>query len=191
VELTDTQWQNVIRHTNAVNHPSPNGRNAPNVVMLTLAALVGDVGQIVASHTDCKWDAPTIWRTWAFTTSGLAHVQAEFEPEAYDALEDRERRRPGSMYRPVEPTALTAWIRSLHMVTSFAITRVNYHSWADHLGSHEDFTPLEVDVAWGSASERVGIKSVLDDEAKRERWEEFVAAARHAATTASNCARVE
>jgi hypothetical protein len=181
MELTEAQWQTVIRHTTAVEHPYPGARNAPDVVMLTLAAIIGDVGLISASHTEYKWDAPTAWRTWAFTPSGLAHVEAEFEPESYDAMEDRQRRQPGSIDRPVEPTAVTAWIRPLHTATSFAVTRVYHRSWADHIGSHMHFIPLEIELAFGTTAERIGIKTWFDDQTKRERWEEFVAAAGAAA----------
>jgi hypothetical protein len=183
MELTEAQWQTVIRHTSAANHPTPGGRNAPNVVMLTLAALVGDVDQIVASHTEYKWDAPTTWSTWVVTTSGFAHVEATFEPDSYDALEDRQRRRPGSFDSPVEPTALTAWVRPLHAATSFAVTRVYHRSWTDQIGGHMHFTPLEIEIAFGTTTECIGIKMWLDDQTKRERWEEFVAAARAAAIT--------
>jgi hypothetical protein len=181
MELTDAQWQAVVRHTTAVNNPHPGARNAPDVVMLTLAAIVGDVGLITFSHTEYKWETPTIWRTWAFTPSGLAHVEAEFEPESYDALEDRQRRQPGGFDRPVEPTAITAWIRPLHTATAFAVTRVYHHSWVDQIGSHMHFIPLEIELAFGTTAERIGIKTRFDDQAKRERWEDFVAAARAAA----------
>jgi hypothetical protein len=183
MELTEAQWQTVIRHTNAANYPGPGDRSAPNVVMLTLAALVGDVDQVVAAHTEYKWDAPTTWATWAFTTSGFAHVEATFEPDSYDALEDRERRRPGSFSKPVEPTALTAWMRPLHTATSFALTRIYHHSWTNQIGSYEHFTPLEIEISFGATTERIGIKTWFDDQTKRERWEEFVAAARVATIT--------
>lgn len=124
VDLTEAQWQTAIRHATAINSPGAGPRAAPNVVALTLAALVGDVDQITASHTVYKWDAPTIWRTWAFTPSGLAHVQAEFEPESYDALEDRQRRQLGSFDSPVRPTALTARLLPLRTATSFSDARV-------------------------------------------------------------------
>lgn len=183
MDLTEAQWQEVIHHTTAANSPNPGSRNAPDVVMLALAALVGDVDQIVASHTQYKWDAPTIWRTWAFTASGLAHVEASFEPEEYDALEDRQRRRPGSIDRPVDPTALIARIRPLRTATSFAFTRVYHRSWTDQIGAHTHFAPLEIELFFGAATERIGINTWLSDQAKRRRWEEFVDAARAAAIT--------
>jgi hypothetical protein len=63
MDLTEAQWQTVIRHTTAADSAHPGARNAPDVVMLTLAVLVGDVDQITASHTEYKIDAPTLWRT--------------------------------------------------------------------------------------------------------------------------------
>lgn len=178
MEITEAQWQAVVRHTTATNHPSPGARNPPDSAMLTLAALVGDVDQIVASHTWYTWDAPTVWSTWAFTTSGLAHFEATFEPESYDALEDRQRRQPGSFDKPVEPVSLTAWMRPLRTATSFAVTRVYHRSWSDPVGNHLHFTPLEIELSFGATTERIGIKTWFDDQTKRERWEEFVGVAR-------------
>jgi hypothetical protein len=63
MELAEVQWQTLIRHTAAANYPSQGSRNAPDAVMLTLAALVGDVDQIGASHIEFTWDAPTVWST--------------------------------------------------------------------------------------------------------------------------------
>ncbi|BBX63217.1 hypothetical protein MSAS_23910 [Mycobacterium saskatchewanense] len=180
MDLTDAQWQTVIGHTTAADHPSPGARNAPDVVMICLAVLVGDVDQIVASHTNYTWAGPTAWSTWAFTPSALAHVEATFEPEGYDALEDRQRRQPGSFDKPVEPTALTARTLPLRAATSFAVTRVYHRSWTDQIGSHRHFTPLEIEVAFGSTVERIGIQTWFGDQAKRERWERFVATAREA-----------
>lgn len=181
MDLTEAQWQKVIHHTTAADQPNPGSRNAPNVVMLTLAALVGDIDQIVASHTEYKWDAPTIWRTWAFTPSGLAHVEASFEAEEYDALEDRQRRQPGGFGRPVDPTAVTARMRPLRTATSFAFTRVYHRAWTDQIGAHTHFLPLEIELSFGATTERIGISRWSNDEAKRERWEEFVNAAQAAA----------
>ncbi|MCX2934660.1 hypothetical protein ORI20_30790 [Mycobacterium sp. CVI_P3] len=183
MELTEAQWQTVIRHTTAADHPYPGARNAPDVVMLALATLVGDVDQITASHTEYKLDAPTIWRTWAFTPSGLARVEAEFAPGEYDALEDRQRRRRGSFDDPVEPTAINARMLPLRTATSFAVTRVYHRSWTDQFGSHLRFTPLAIEIAFGTTVERIGIRTWFDDQAKRERWEEFVAVARKAILT--------
>jgi len=180
MEVTEAQWQTLIRHTIAANSPSQGGRNAPDVVMLTLAALVGDVDRIGASHAEYKWGGPTVWSTWAITPSGLARVEATFEPEDYDALEDRQRRRPGSFDKPVEPTALTAWMRPLTTATSFAVTRVYHKSWMDQVGAHTHFMPLEIELAFGASTERIGIDTWFDDQTKRDRWEEFVAAARAA-----------
>lgn len=153
--------------------------------MLTLAVLVGDVDEIVASHTSYKWDAPTVWSTWAFTKTGLAHVKAKFEPESYDAAEDRQRRQRGSEHRPAEPTALTAWIRPLHTVTALEIRSVHYSSWADPFESHEDFTPLEIVVDFDDVSERIAIELAPDDQSSRQRWLDFVVAAQRAAAGAN------
>jgi hypothetical protein len=183
MNLTDAQWQTVIGYTAAADHPYPGARNAPDVVMLTLAAVIGDVDQIVASHTDYAWNGPTVWSTWAFTPSALAHVEAQFEPEGYDALEDRQRRQPGSFHKPVEPTALNARMLPLRAATSFAVTRVYHRAWTDQIGSHLHFTPLEIELAFGIDVERIGIKTWFDARAKRDRWEEFVAATREAAIT--------
>lgn len=180
MDLTEAQWQTAIGHTTAANHPSPGARNAPDVVMLSLAVLVGDVDQIVASHTNYTWAGPTVWSTWAFTPSGLTHVEATFEPANYHALEDRQRRQSGSFDKPVEPTALTARMIPLRAATSLALTRVYHRSWTDQIGSHLHFTPLEIELAFGGTVERVGIKTWFGDQAKRERWEQFVAAAREA-----------
>ena len=75
----------------------------------------------------------TAWKRF-----GLAHVEAEFEPQAYGALEDWERRHPGSEYEPVEPTALTATARRphdhalgpevRHIARWSALTRANNHN---------------------------------------------------------------
>ncbi|WP_232786450.1 hypothetical protein, partial [Mycobacteroides chelonae] len=127
-------------------------------------------------------DAPTIWRTWAFTLSTLAHVEAEFEPESYDAIEDRQRRQPGSFDKPVEPTSITAQVLPLRTVTSFAVTRIYHHSEIGPIGDYiEDFTALQIAIGFGQSSETIGIATMFDDQAKRERWEEFVTAARAAA----------
>ncbi|SKK72014.1 Uncharacterised protein [Mycobacteroides abscessus subsp. massiliense] len=182
MELTKAQWQTAMRHTTAANSPGAGLRVAPNVVSLTLATLVGDIDQITASHTEYKWDAPTIWRTWAFTLSTLAHVEAEFEPESYDAIEDRQRRQPGSFDKPVEPTSITAQVLPLRTVTSFAVTRIYHHSEIGPIGDYiEDFTALQIAIGFGQSSETIGIATMFDDQAKRERWEEFVTAARAAA----------
>jgi hypothetical protein len=183
MDLTEAQWQTVIRHTRAANSQSAGNRNPPNVVMLTLATVIGDVDQIVASHTSYKWDAPTVWSTWAFTTSGLAHVEATFAPECYDALEDRQRRQPGAGQQPVAPTAIFAWMRPLRTATSFGVTRVYHNSWTDQIGHHEHFAPGEIELSFGDTPERIGSGTWFDDEAKRARWEAFVAAARAAAIT--------
>lgn len=187
MDLTEAQWQMAIRHTTAVNSPGAGLRIAPNVVALTLGALVGDVDQITASHTSYKWAAPTIWRTWAFTPSGLAHIEAEFEPDSYDAIEDRQRRQPGSFDKPVEPTSITARVLPLRTVTSFAVTRIYHHCGSGPIGGDyvEDFTALEIAIGFGQSSEIIGIATMFDDQAKRERWDEFVAVARAAAANGS------
>jgi hypothetical protein len=151
--------------------------------MLTLAALIDDVEQIVASHTEYEWAGPSIWRVWAFTASGLAHVSAEFAPDSYDAVEDRQRRRPGSMDKPVDPTSLVAWVRPFGTATSFGVTRVHHHTWSDHVQSHEEFIPLEIAIGFGNVLERIGIRARFDDQSKRDRWAAFVDAARNAALT--------
>lgn len=180
MELTEPQWRTVIHHTTAIDHPYPGLRNAPDVVVLTLAALVGDVDRIAASHTDYRWDGPTAWSAWALTPTSLAHVEATFEPDNYDALEDCQRRQPGSFDKPVDPTALTARILPLRTATAFAITRVHHSSWTNPIGTHVRFMPLEIELAFGATVERIGIRKWFDDQAKRERWEEFVTAAREA-----------
>lgn len=182
MELTEAEWQTLIRHSTAANCPGPGARIAPNVVMLTLAALVGDVEQIVASHTEFKWNAPTMWTTWTFTPSGLACVTAEFAPESYDAIEDRRRREPRSISEPpAEPTAITARMLPLRTASSFTMTRVYHDSGVGPIGEHyEDFTPLEIEIGFGQTPETIGIETMFDDQAKRERWEEFVSAAREA-----------
>lgn len=184
MDLTEAQWQTAIRHTEAVNSPGAGPRIAPKVVALTLAALVGNIDQITASHTVYEWDTPTIWRTWAFTPSALAYVEAEFEPESYDSIEDRQRRQPGSFDKPVEPTSVTARLLPVRTATSFAVTRIYHRSGVGPIGDHvEHFTPLEIELAFGATAERISILSWLDDQAKRERWDAFVAAARAAAMT--------
>lgn len=183
MDLTEAQWRTATRHTTATEHPYPGVRIAPDVVTLTLAALVGDVDQITASHTAYKWDAPTTWRIWALTSSALACVEATFEPEEYDAVEDRQRRQPGSFDKPVEPTALATRMLPLRTATSFAVTRVYHRSWTDPIGSHLHFAPIEIELAFGTTVERIGVKTWFDDQAKRERWEGFVFAAREAVPT--------
>lgn len=185
MELTEAQWQTIIRHATAANYPRPSARIAPDVVILTLAALIGDVDEIEASHTEFKWDAPTTWQAWAFTPSGLAHVEAVFEPERYDAIEDRHRRQPRNASEPpAEPTVLTARMLPLRAATSFAVTRVYHHSGVGPIGDHfQDFTPLEIEIGFGQSPESIGIETMFDDQAKRERWEAFVAAARAAVIT--------
>jgi hypothetical protein len=183
MDLNEAQWQTVIGHTTAADSPYPGPRNAPDAVTLTLAAVVGDVDQIVASHTDYAWNGPTVWSTWALTPCGLAHVEAHFEPDGYDALEDRQRRQTGSFDKPVEPRSLTARMLPLRAATSFAVTRVYHRAWHDQVDSHLHFTPLEIELAFGIDVERIGIKTWFDDQAKRDRREEFVAAARKAAIT--------
>ncbi|SHV40778.1 Uncharacterised protein [Mycobacteroides abscessus subsp. abscessus] len=182
MDLTNVQWQTAIRHTTAVNSPGAGPRVAPNVVALTLATLVGDIDQITSSHTEYKWDAPTIWRTWAFTPSALAHVEAEFEPESYDAIEDRQRRQPRSFNKPVEPISITARLLPLRTVTSFVLTRIYHHSGTGPVGDYfVDFAALEMTIGFGQSSETIGIATMFDDQVKRERWAGFVADARGAA----------
>lgn len=185
MELTEAQWHTIIRHTAAANYPRPSARIAPDVVNLTLAALVGDVEDIEASHTEFKWDAPTTWQTWAFTRSGLAYVGAEFEPESYDAIEDRHRRQPRSFSKPpAEPTAIAARMLPLRTATSFAVTRIYHHSGVGPIGDYfQDFTPLEIEIGFNQSLERIGIETLFDDQSNRERWEAFVAAARSAVIT--------
>lgn len=185
MELTEVEWQTLIRHSTAANFPGPGARVAPNIVMLTLAALVGDVDQITASHTAYTWDAPTIWRIWAFTPSVLAYVTAEFAPESYDAVEDRQRRQPrGIQQPPAEPTAIAGRMLPLRTASSSAVTRVYHDSGVSPIGDHyEDFTPLEIEIGFGQTSETIGIEAMFDDQAKRERWEAFVFAAREAVLT--------
>lgn len=188
MEFTEGQWQALSSHTTATDHPYPGVRIAPDVVALALAALVGDIDQITASHTAYKWDAPTVWRTWAFTPSGLAHVEATFEPEEYDVVEDRQRRQPGSFNRPVKPTALTARILPMRTAMLFAVTRVYHRAWTDPVGSHLHFTPLEIELTFGTTVELIGIKTWFTDQAKRERWEAFIATARASVITGGTSA---
>ena len=185
MELTETQWQTIRLHTTAANYPGPGARMAPDVVVLTLAALLGNVDDIEASHTEFEWDAPTTWKTWAFTPTGLAYVQAEFEPANYDAIEDRHRRQPRNVSQPpAEPTALTARMLPLRTATSLAVTRVYHHCGVGPIGdAFQDFTTLEIEIGFGQYPERIGIETMFDDQAKRERWETFVAAARAAVNT--------
>jgi hypothetical protein len=110
----------------------------------------------------------------------LFHVEAQFDPEAYDALEDRQRRQRGSFGKPAEPTAFAARALPLGTATSFAVTRVYHQAWTDQIGSHLHFTPLEIELAFGTDVERIGINTWFDDQAKRDRWEKFVVAAREA-----------
>lgn len=181
MELTKAQWQTAIRHATAANFPGPGSRIAPNIVMLTLAALVGDVEQITASHAQYS-EAPAMWRTWAFTGSGLAQVEATFDAECYGAIEDRQRRQPRTVSKPpAEPKTLTARMLPLRTASSFAVMRVYHHSGVGPIGDfYEDFTPLEIEIGFGRSSVSVGIDTMFDDQAKRERWEEFVSAARQA-----------
>lgn len=94
---------------------------------------------------------------------------------------DRQRRQPGSFDTPVEPTSITAQLLPLRTVTSFAVTRIYHRSQIGPIGDYiEDFTALQIAIGFGQSSETVGIATMFDDQAKRERWEEFVAAARAA-----------
>lgn len=181
MELTEAQWQTVIPHVTAANFPGPGSRIAPNVVMLTLAVLVGDVEQITASHAQYS-EAPAVWRIWAFTRSGLAQVEATFDVERYDAIEDRQRRQPRTVSKPpAEPKTLTARMLPLRTASFFAVMRVYHHSGVGPIGDfYEDFTPLEIEIGFGRSSVSVGIDTMFDDHAKRERWDEFVSAARQA-----------
>jgi hypothetical protein len=185
MELTEAQWQTAIRHATAANFPGPGFRIAPNVVMLTLAALIGDLDQITASHTEYTLEGPSTWRTWAFTRSGLAHVEATFDAESYDAIEDRQRRQPRTVSKPpAEPKTLTSQMLPLRTASSFAVTRVCHHSGVGPIGGYyEDFTPLEIEIGFGGSSVSVGIETIFDDQAKRERWEDFIFAARQAVIT--------
>lgn len=181
MELTEVQWQTTVRHATAVNFPGPGARIAPNIVMLTLASLVGDPEQITASNAQYS-EAPATWRIWAFTRSGLAQVEATFDAERYDGIEDRQRRQPRNVLKPpAEPTTLTARVLPLRTVSSFAVMRVYHHSGVGPIGDfYEDFTPLEIEIGFGRSSVSVGIDTMFDDQAKRERWEKFVSAARQA-----------
>jgi hypothetical protein len=181
MELTEAQWQTAIRHATAANFPGPGSRIAPNVVMRTLASLVGDVEQITASHAQYS-EAPATWRIWALTRSGLTLVEATFDAERYDAIEDRQRRQSRTVSKPpAEPKALTARMLPLRTASSFAVMRVYHHSGVGPIGDfYEDFTPLEIEIGFGRSSVSVGIDTMFDDQAKRERWEEFVSAARQA-----------
>lgn len=50
------------------------------------------------------------------------------------------------------------------------------------IGDHyENFTPLEIELAFGATIERPAIASWLDDQTKRDRWQKFVGTARAAA----------
>lgn len=126
----------------------------------------------------------TLWRLWAFTPDSLAFVEAKYETDNYDYSEDDQRRQGNGFGNPAEPVSTTAWSRPVRTVKAFEIVEVLYISRNRGFGrGRSEFYPTVIKIAFtDDISTVVNVKTSLDDESKRQRWEAFVTAARQAAT---------
>lgn len=181
---SEQEWGHINAHTYAANTPGGLVRLPPYSIILTLRTLVGTADNIVASHALLTPDPETLWKLWAFTPDSIAVVEATYEADNYDFGEDDQRRQGNGFGNPAEPASITAWSRPLRTVAAFEIAEVRHISRNRGFGrGTSKFYPSVIKISFADeASTVVNVESFLDDESKRQRWEDFVTAARQAAT---------
>lgn len=180
----EQEWAQLDRHTCALNTSGGLVRLPPYGLILTLRTLVGSGDDIVASHALVRPDPETVWKIWAFTVNSIAFVEAKYETDDYEYFEDEQRRQGNAFGSPLEPTYITAWSRPVSTVKAFEIVQVRYISRKRGFGRETpDFYPTLIKMGFtDETTTEVNVGGSLDDELKRLRWEEFLTAARRAAT---------
>lgn len=193
IHPNEQEWARIDQHTSAINSPGSLVRLPPYGLILTLRTLIGTADNILASHTLLSSEPETIWKTWAFTSDSIAFVESKYETDNYDYQEDDQRRHGNGFGNPFEPASTTAWLRPVSSVKAFEILGVRYVAENRGFGRGTSvYYPTVIKIVFtDDASTIVNVERSLDSESKRQRWEDFVTAARQSATAARRrCADV-